>query len=97
MALKWDKYFVIPRILFNKALTSLWYKVRGSRALRRVEISLYKIRLVDKNRYLWILYHSAFEILHLILIAFSIFIRILNKDFYYNNLLILKRNNFIKL
>ena len=63
MALKWDKCFVIPRILFDKASTGLRYKVRGSRALRRVEISLYKIWLVVENRYLWILYHSAFETL----------------------------------
>jgi len=64
MALKWDKCFVIPRILFNKASTGLCYKVRGSRALRRVEISLYKIWLINKNWYFWILYYSAFETLH---------------------------------
>jgi len=63
MALKWDKCFVISRILFDKALTGLWYKVRESKALRRIEISLYKIWLVNKNQYLWILYYSAFETL----------------------------------
>ena len=49
MALKWDKCFIIPYILFNKALTGFCYKVRESRALRRVEISLYKIWLTNKN------------------------------------------------